>query len=73
MKLIWALQTSCASRIAPDGIARWRGEGDLARVTSEVGEDLRRSLGLRVQVEAVPPGSLNDQDAGRRARRLSRQ
>ncbi len=48
-------------------------EGDLARVTSEVGEDLRRSLGLRLQVEAAPPGSLNDQDAGRRARRLSRQ
>jgi phenylacetate-CoA ligase len=48
-------------------------EGDLARVTTEVGEDLRRSLGLRLQVEAVPPGSLIDQDAGRRARRLSRQ
>jgi phenylacetate-CoA ligase len=48
-------------------------EGDLARVTSEVGEDLRRSLGLRLHVEAAPPGALNDQDAGRRARRLSRQ
>jgi phenylacetate-CoA ligase len=48
-------------------------EGDMARATAEVGEDLRRSLGLRLQVEAAPPGSLNDQDAGRRARRLSRQ
>ncbi len=48
-------------------------EGDLARVTTEVGEDLRRSLGLRLLVEAAPPGSLNDQDTGRRARRLSRQ
>jgi phenylacetate-CoA ligase len=48
-------------------------EGDLARVAAEVSEDLRRSLGLRLQVEAAVPGSLNDQDAGRRARRLSRQ
>jgi phenylacetate-CoA ligase len=48
-------------------------EGDRARVAAEVSEDLRRSLGLRLSCDVVPPGSLTDQDRGRRARRLSRQ
>jgi phenylacetate-CoA ligase len=55
---------------ADDAVA---SEGDRARVAAEVGEDLRRSLGLRVECDIAPPGSLRDQDAGRRARRLSRQ
>jgi phenylacetate-CoA ligase len=49
-------------------------EGDRARVAAEVTEDLRRSLGLRLHCDVLRasefPGS---QDAGRRARRLSRQ
>jgi phenylacetate-CoA ligase len=48
-------------------------ESDRARVAAEVSEDLKRSLGLRLQCDVVRPGSLGDQDAGRRARRLSRQ
>jgi len=58
-------------QIEPDGAIA--SEGDLARVASEVAADLRRSLGLRLQCDVAVPGSLNDQDAGRRARRLSRQ
>ena len=39
-----------------------------------VSEDLKRSLGLRLECDVVPPGSLsNNQDVGRRAHRLSRQ
>jgi phenylacetate-CoA ligase len=34
-------------------------EGDRARVAAEVAEDVRRSLGLRLQCEAVPPQSLS--------------
>jgi phenylacetate-CoA ligase len=34
-------------------------EGDRARVAAEVAEDVRRSLGLRLQCEAVPPLSLS--------------
>ena len=50
------------------------GEGDPARVAAEVSEDLRRSLGVRLECEVVAPGSLSKYyDAGRRARRLSRQ
>jgi phenylacetate-CoA ligase len=49
-------------------------EGDRARVAAEVSEDLKRSLGLRLQCELVAPGAFaDDQDSGRRARRLSRQ
>ena len=48
-------------------------EGDRARVAAEVSEDLKRSPGVRLQCDVVPPGSLGDQDAGRRARRLIRQ
>jgi phenylacetate-CoA ligase len=49
-------------------------EGDQARVAAEVAEDLKRSLGLRLACEVVTPGSLSEHyDAGRRARRLSRQ
>lgn len=49
-------------------------ESDRARVAAEVSEDLKRSIGLRLQCDVVAPGSYaNDQDAGRRARRLSRQ
>ena len=49
----------------------------LSRIFTElcrdVSEDLKRSLGVRLQCDVAPPGSLGDQDAGRRARRLSRQ
>jgi phenylacetate-CoA ligase len=49
-------------------------EGDRARVAAEVAEDLRRSLGLRLQCEVAPPASLSKAHlAGRRASRLSRQ
>jgi phenylacetate-CoA ligase len=49
-------------------------EGDQARVAAEVSEDLKRSLGLRLECEVVAPGGLSKYyDAGRRARRLSRQ
>ena len=49
-------------------------EGDRARVAAEVAEDLKRSLGVRLACEVVAPGSLSEHyDAGRRARRLSRQ
>jgi phenylacetate-CoA ligase len=49
-------------------------EGDRARVAAEVAEDLKRSLGLRLQCDVVPPGSLSSaHTAGRRARRLRRQ
>jgi phenylacetate-CoA ligase len=49
-------------------------EGDQARVAAEVSEDLKRSLGVRLECEVVAPGSLSKYyDAGRRARRLSRQ
>jgi len=44
-------------------------ESDSSRVAAEVSEDLRRSLGLRLQCDVVPPAQFN----GRRARRLSRQ
>ena len=49
-----------------DGIA---SESDRSRVAAEVSEDLRRSLGLRLQCDVVPPVQFD----GRRARRLSRQ
>jgi phenylacetate-CoA ligase len=49
-------------------------EGDRARVAAEVSEDLRRSLGLLLHCDVLPPGSAaSNQDSGRRARRLSRQ
>jgi phenylacetate-CoA ligase len=48
-------------------------EGARARVASEVAEDLRRSLGVRLQCDVVPDGTLGAQDAARRVRRLSRQ
>jgi phenylacetate-CoA ligase len=48
-------------------------EGDRARVAAEVSEDLRRSLGLRLHCDVLPPGSpASKLDAGRRARRLNR-
>lgn len=37
-------------------------EGDRARVAAEVAEDVKRSLGLRLQCEAVPAGSLPRDD-----------
>jgi phenylacetate-CoA ligase len=37
-------------------------EGDRARVAAEVAEDLKRSVGLRLQCEAVPVGSLPRDD-----------
>ena len=70
---VYRVRGECEAGVQVELDGAVASEGDLARVTSEVGEDLRRSLGLRLQVEAVPPGSLHDQDAGRRARRLSRQ
>ena len=49
-------------------------EGDRARVAAEVAEDLKRSLGLRLQCDVVPPGNLSSAHTpGRRARRLRRQ
>jgi phenylacetate-CoA ligase len=39
-------------------------EGDRARVAAEVAHDVRRSLGLRLQCDAVPPGTL-DRDISR--------
>ena len=49
-------------------------EGDRARVAAEVAEDLKRSLGLRLHCDVVPPGALsNTHTSGRRARRLRRQ
>jgi phenylacetate-CoA ligase len=49
-------------------------EGDRARVTAEVSEDVRRSLGLRLHCDVLPPGSpACELDFGRRARRLLRQ
>ncbi len=44
-------------------------ESDSSRVAAEVSEDLRRSLGLLLQCDVVPPAQFN----GRRARKLSRQ
>jgi phenylacetate-CoA ligase len=60
-----------AVEIEPDDVIA--SEGDRARVAAEVGEDLKRSLGLRLQTDVVAPDSLRAQDSGRRARRLSRQ
>jgi phenylacetate-CoA ligase len=45
-------------------------EGDRARVAAEVAEDIKRSLGLRLQCEAVPPASLPRDDP--RPRRVIR-
>jgi phenylacetate-CoA ligase len=66
-------ECTVAVRIEP--AAAIASEGDRARVAAEVSEDLKRSLGLRLQCDVVPPGSdgLGEQDAGRRARRLRRQ
>src|SRR4029077_13846286 len=38
-------------------------EGDQARVAAEVSEDLKRSLGLRLECEVVVPGSLSKHHA----------
>lgn len=43
-------------------------EGDRARVAAEVAEDIKRSFGLRLQCEAVPPGTIVRTDP--RPRRL---
>jgi phenylacetate-CoA ligase len=49
-------------------------EGDRARVAAEVAEDLRRSLGIRLQCDVLPATEVaTGQDAGRRAQRLTRQ
>jgi phenylacetate-CoA ligase len=55
---------------ADDAIAT---EGDRARVAAEVSQDLRRSFGLRLQCDVVPPGTIVSQADGRRARTLRRQ
>ena len=60
-----------AVAVEPDGAIA--SEGDRARVAAEVSEDLRRSLGVRLPCEVVPPGTLGEQDATRRARRFTRQ
>jgi phenylacetate-CoA ligase len=70
---VYQVRGECEIGVHIEVDAAIASEGDLARVAAEVAEDLRRSLGLRLQCEVVAPGSLNDQDAGRRARRLSRQ
>ncbi len=71
--LVYQVRGECELGVKIELDGAIASEGDLARVAAEVGEDLRRSLGLRLQCEVTPPGSLNDQDAGRRARRLRRQ
>jgi phenylacetate-CoA ligase len=61
-----------AIKLQPD--AAIASEGDRARVAAEVAADIRRSLGVLLQCEAVPPGSLEDYaDSGRRARMFRRQ
>jgi phenylacetate-CoA ligase len=57
-----------AVEIEPDQAVA--SEGDRARVAAEVAEDLRRSLGLRLPCEAIPPGSLPRDDS--RPRRVVR-
>lgn len=71
--LVYLTRGECqlAIQIEPDDAIA--SESSRARVAAEVGEDLRRSLGLRLACDVVAPGSLLDHDAGRRARRLSRQ
>jgi phenylacetate-CoA ligase len=52
--------TEVAVEIEPDvAIAT---EGDRARVAAEVAEDLRRSIGLRLPCEALPSGTLPQDD-----------
>jgi phenylacetate-CoA ligase len=71
--LVYQVRAECEVAVQLEVQSAVASEGDLARVAAEVGEDLRRSLGVRLEVELVAPGSLRAQDAGRRARRLSRQ
>jgi phenylacetate-CoA ligase len=46
-------------------------ESDLSRVAAEVAEDLRRTFGIRLHCEVLPPGAITStHPPGRRARRL---
>ena len=48
-------------------------ESDLSRVAAEVAEDLRRTFGIRLHCEVVPPSTISStHQPGRRARRLKR-
>ena len=55
-----------AIEIEPDEAVA--SEGDRARVAAEVAEDVRRSLGIRLQCEAIPPLSVSRSES--RPRRL---
>jgi phenylacetate-CoA ligase len=55
-----------AIEIEPDEAVA--SEGDRARVAAEVAEDVRRSFGIRLQCEAVPPLSVSRSES--RPRRL---
>jgi hypothetical protein len=63
----------CEVLVLVETTASIASEGDRARVAAEVSEDLRRSLGLRLHCDVLPPGSpASELDPGRRARRLNR-
>jgi phenylacetate-coenzyme A ligase PaaK-like adenylate-forming protein len=68
---VYARDTDCevAVQLEPDDAIS--SEGDRARVAAEVSEDVKRSLGIRLQCDVVAPDSfLADQDTRRRALRL---
>jgi len=71
--LVYEVRGECELSVQLELDAAIAGEDNIARASAEVSADLRRSLGLRLPCEVVPPASLNDQDEGRRARRFSRQ
>jgi phenylacetate-coenzyme A ligase PaaK-like adenylate-forming protein len=71
---VYETGTGCRVSVQIEPDSAIASEGDQARVAAEVSEDLKRSLGVRLECEVVAPGSLSKHhDAGRRARRLSRQ
>jgi phenylacetate-CoA ligase len=70
----YLVQGECEVLILVEPSPAIASEGDRARVAAEVSEDVRRSLGMRLPCDLLAPASAaTDQDAGRRARRLSRQ
>jgi phenylacetate-CoA ligase len=70
----YLVQGECEVLVLLETTGLIASEGDRARVAAEVGEDLRRSLGLRLHCDVLAAGSFaTAHDAGRRARRLSRQ
>jgi phenylacetate-CoA ligase len=64
-------ESEVAVQLEPDGAIA--SESDRARVAAEVGEDVKRSLGIRLQCDVVAPDSFAaDQDDRRRALRVRR-